>query len=61
MVAETLKSSKIAEELTPEQTDKVQTLLKIFPKFGEDKIKWIVQKNSGLELLELSESIHKMI
>lgn len=46
-------------ELTEDQADKVQTLIKIFPVFGENKIRQIVKNHPGIELLDLVDRIHK--
>jgi hypothetical protein len=46
-------------ELTSAESDKVQTLTKIFPNFPEDKLKRIVKNNLESELLALIDIIHK--
>ena len=48
-------------ELTEAQSDKVQTLTKIFPAIPEDRIKKIVKNNSEVELLQLIDIVHKKI
>jgi len=52
---------KKTPELTPAQTDKIQTLIKIFPNFPENRMKNIVKNNSEAELLQLVDIIHKKL
>jgi hypothetical protein len=52
---------KKTPELTEAQTDKIQTLIKIFPNFPENRMKNIVKNNSEAELLQLVDIIHKKL